>query len=301
MPPRPIWKGYLRLSLVSCPIRLYPATSQSERISFHLLNPKTHTRVSMRPHDAETDQQLERSELVRGYEFSKGRYVIVTEEELDAIEIESSKTVDLTRFVDPNEVDLVYLDNPYYVAPDGKIGDETFRVIREAMARSGKAGIGRVVLTNREHPLMLRPHGKGLVMITLRPADEVRADTEYFKEISESKLDEEMVNLAVHIIEQKSGNFDPKELAGDRYRLNRRKLSTSWTRFDVASKRKVLRRASQRHRATGELQQGTPRRDAAARPRAEAQRQNEPAPAAPGVTKMETAMARPAPAPLPRI
>jgi DNA end-binding protein Ku len=99
MPPRPIWKGYLRLSLVSCPIRLYPATSQSERISFHLLNPKTHTRVSMRPHDAETDQQLERSELVRGYEFSKGRYVIVTEEELDAIEIESSKTVDLTRFV----------------------------------------------------------------------------------------------------------------------------------------------------------------------------------------------------------
>ncbi len=182
MPPRPIWKGYLRLSLVSCPIRLYPATSQSERISFHLLNPKTHTRVSMRPHDAETDQQLERSELVRGYEFSKGRYVIVTEEELEAIEIESSKTVDLTRFVDPNEV-----------------------------------GIGRVVLTNREHPLMLRPHGKGLVMITLRPADEVRADTEYFKEISESKLDEEMVNIAVHIIEQKSGHFDPKEVAGDRY------------------------------------------------------------------------------------
>ena len=217
MTPRPIWKGYLRLSLVSCPIRLYPATSQSERISFHLLNPKTDNRVSMRPHDAESDQQLERSELVRGYEFSKGQYVIVTEEELDAIEIDSSKNVVLTRFVDPNQVDLVYLENPYYVAPDGKIGDETFRVIREAMHRSGKAGIGRVVLTNREHPLMLRPHGKGLVMITLRPADEVRADTEYFKEITESKLDEEMVNLAVHIIEQKSGHFDPKELAGDRY------------------------------------------------------------------------------------
>jgi DNA end-binding protein Ku len=217
MPPRPIWKGYLRLSLVSCPIRLYPATSQSERISFHLLNPKTHNRVTMQPHDAESDQQLERSELVRGYELSKGQYVVVTEEELDAIEIESSKTVDLTLFVDANEVDLVYLDNPYYVAPDSKIADETFRVIREAMNRSGKAGVGRVVLTNREHPIMLRPHGKGLVMITLRPAEEVRADTEYFKEISESKLDEEMVNLAVHIIEQKSGHFDPKELAGDRY------------------------------------------------------------------------------------
>jgi DNA end-binding protein Ku len=217
MAPRPIWKGYLRLSLVSCPICLYPATSQSERISFHLLNPKTHNRVNMRLHDAESDQQLERGELVRGYELSKGQYVIVTEKELDAIEIDSSKTVDLMRFVDPNEVDVVYLDTPYYVAPDGKIGDETFRVIREAMDRSGKAGIGRVVLTNREHPLMLRPHGKGLVMITLRPADEVRADKEYFKEISESKLDEEMVNLAVHIIEQKSGHFDPKELAGDRY------------------------------------------------------------------------------------
>jgi DNA end-binding protein Ku len=217
MAPRPIWTGYLRLSLVSCAIRLYPATSQSERISFHLLNPKTRTRVNMRPHDAESDQQLERSELVRGYELSKGQYVIVTDEELDAIEIESSKTVDLTRFVDPNEVDIVYLDTPYYVAPDGKIDDETFRVLREAQGRSGKAGIGRVVLTNREHPITLRPHGKGLVMITLRSADEVRADEEYFKEISESKLDEELVNLAVHIIEQKSGHFDPKELAGDRY------------------------------------------------------------------------------------
>jgi DNA end-binding protein Ku len=172
----------------------------------------------MHPHDAESDQQLERSELVRGgYELSKGQFVIVTEEELDAIEIESSETVDLTLFVDPNEVDLIYLDNPYYVAPDSKIANETFRVIREAMNRSGKASIGRVVLTNREHPIMLRPHGKGLVMITLRPADEVRADTEYFKEISDSKLDEEMVNLAVHIIEQKSGHFDPKELAGDPY------------------------------------------------------------------------------------
>src|SRR5437773_955519 len=192
MPPRPIWKGYLRLSLVSCPIRLYPATSQSERISFHLLNSKTHNRVTMHPHDVESDQQLDRSELVRGYELSKGQYVIVTEEELDAIKIESSKTVDLTLFVDPNEVDLVYLDNPYYVAPDSKIADETFRVIREAMNRLGKAGVGRVVLTNREHPIMLRPHGNGLVMITLRPVDEVRADTEYFKEISESKLDEEI-------------------------------------------------------------------------------------------------------------
>lgn len=224
MAQRPIWTGYLRLSLVTCPIRLYPATSRSERVSFHLLNPKSHNRVVMRPHDAATGQELERSELVRGYEFSKGQYVVVTESELDAIEIALSKTIDLTRFVDPDEIDMVYLDTPYYVAPAGKIADETFRVLREAMDRAGKAGIGQVILTSREHPLMLRPHGKGMVMMTLRSAGEVRADTEYFEEISASKPAEEMVDLAVHIIRQKSGRFDPKELAGDRYQEALRRL-----------------------------------------------------------------------------
>jgi DNA end-binding protein Ku len=224
MAPRPIWTGYLRLSLVSCPIRLYPVTSRSQRISLHLLNPRTHSRVNMRPHDAETGKELERDELVRGYEFSKGRYVILTENELEAIDIELSRTVDLARFVDLSEVDVVYLDTPYYVAPDGTIGDETFRVLREAMDRSGKVGIGHVVLTNRDHPLMLRPHGKGMVMMTMRPADEVRAETRYFAEISESKPDEEMVDLALRIIEQKSGHFDPKELSRDRYQEALRRL-----------------------------------------------------------------------------
>jgi DNA end-binding protein Ku len=157
MSPRPIWTGYLRLSLVSCPIRLYPATSRSQRISLHLLNPKTHNSVNMRPHDAETGEELERNELVRGYEFSKGRCVILTENELEAIDIELSRTVDLARFVDLSEVDVVYLDTPYYVAPEGKIGDETFRVLREAMDRSGKVGIGHVVLTNRESPAHAPP------------------------------------------------------------------------------------------------------------------------------------------------
>ena len=224
MAPRPIWTGYLRLSLVSCPIRLYPATSRSQRISLHMLNPRTHNRVKMHPHDAGTGEELERSELVRGYEFSKGRYVILTENELEAIDIQLSKTIDLARFVDSSEVDVVYLDTPYYVAPEGKIGNETFKVLREAMDRSGRAGIGRVVLTSRDHPLVLRPHGKGMVMMTLRPADEVRTDTEYFKDISESKPDEEMVDLALRIIERMSGPFDPKELAGDRYQEALRQL-----------------------------------------------------------------------------
>jgi DNA end-binding protein Ku len=224
MAPRPIWTGYLRLSLVSCPIRLYPATSRSQRISLHLLNPRTHSRIKLHPHDAESGEELERSELVRGYEFSKGRYVVLTEDELEAIDIQLSKTIDLARFVDSSEVDVVYLDTPYYVAPEGKIGDETFKVLREAMDRSGRAGIGRVVLTSRDHPLVLRPHGKGMVMITLHPADEVRTDIEYFKDVSESKPDEEMVDLALRIIERMSGPFDPKELAGDRYQEALRQL-----------------------------------------------------------------------------
>jgi DNA end-binding protein Ku len=224
MAPRPIWTGHLRLSLVSCPIRLYPATSRSERISFHLLNSKTRNRAVMRPYDAETGEELDRGELVRGYEFSKGQYVVVTEGELDEIEIALSRTIDLTGFVDPDEIDVVYLDTPYYVAPDGKIAEETFAVLRAAMDRAGKAGIGRVILTSREHPLMLRPHGKGMVMMTLRPADEVQADLEFFEEISDSEPAKEIVDLAVHIIRQKSGHFNPKELAGDRYQEALRRL-----------------------------------------------------------------------------
>jgi DNA end-binding protein Ku len=224
MAPRPIWTGHLRLSLVSCPIRLYPATSRSERISFHLLNPKTGNRAVMRPYDVETGQELDRGELVRGYEFAKGQYVIVTEAELDEIEIALSRTIDLMRFVDPDEINIVYLDTPYYVAPDGKIAEETFAVLREAMDRAGKAGIGRVVLTSREHPLMLRPHDKGMVMMTLRHADEVQADAELFEEIGDSQPAKEMVELALHIIRQKSGRFDPKELAGDRYQEALRRL-----------------------------------------------------------------------------
>jgi DNA end-binding protein Ku len=178
----------------------------------------------MRPHDAESGEELERSELVHGYEFSKGRYVILTDDELEAIKVQLSQIIDLARFVDPGEVDLVYLDAPYYVAPDGKIGDETFRVLREAMNRSGKAGIGRIVLTNRDHALMLRPHGKGMVMMILRSTDEVRPDAEYFTDISDDPPEEEMVDLALRIIEQKSGRFDPKEFAHDRYQEALRQL-----------------------------------------------------------------------------
>jgi DNA end-binding protein Ku len=217
MAPRPYWKGHLRLSLVSCAVRLYNATTHSDRISFHLLNPKTHNRIQMKPHDAETGKELERGELVRGYEFEKGRYVVVDEKELDALEVESAKTIDLQRFVEETEVDPLYLDSPYYLAPDGKIADETFRVIQAAMREEKKAGIGRIVLSRREHPVLLRPRGRGIVLTTLRPAEELRSETAYFEDIQEGKLDPEMVQLARRIIQQKTGPFDEAELTGDRY------------------------------------------------------------------------------------
>lgn len=224
MAARYSWKGYLKLSLVSCPVHLAPATSTRDRVSFHLLNPKTHNRIQTRTVDPETEKEVPRSELVRGYEFEKGRYVVVEPEELEALQIESSKTIDLIRFVKASEVEPVYFNAAYYLGPEGKMADETFRVIREAMAASGRAGIGRVVLSQREHPVLVEPYHEGLMMLTLRPAEEVREASEYFADIGAGKLDKEMVELAKKIIEQKSGRFDPDELTGDHYQDALREL-----------------------------------------------------------------------------
>ncbi len=224
MAARYSWKGFLKLSLVSCPVHLAPATSSRERVSFHLLNPKTNNRIQSRTVDPETDEEIPRGELVRGYEFEKGRYVIVSPEELEELEIESSKTIDLTRFVKREEVGPVYANAAYYLGPDGKIADETFRVLRDAMAETGKAGIGRVVLSQREHPVLVEPYEDGMLMLTLRAAEEVRAASEYFEDIGKGKLDTDMVAMAKHIIAQKSGRFDPEELTGDRYQEALREL-----------------------------------------------------------------------------
>jgi DNA end-binding protein Ku len=224
MAPRPTWKGYLRLSLVACPVRLYPATTRRERVSFHLLNPETHNRIELRPHDPETGAEVPRERLVRGYEFDKGRYVVVDEAELEALRVESSETIDLFRFVDDKEIDPIYFATPYFVAPEGKIADETFHVIHEAMKEAGKAGLGRIVLSTREHPALLTPRHRGMLLITLRPAEEVRSDDEYFGDIQGGKIDREMVELAMRIIAQKSGPFDGRELTGDRYQQALRDL-----------------------------------------------------------------------------
>ncbi len=216
--PRSSWKGYLRISLVSCPVRLYPASSSAEKISFHNLAPGSMARVQMVPTDSTTGKPVPRDQLLKGYEFEKGRYVILSNEELDQVQVESNRIIDVAQFVDDDDVDPLYLDSPYWLAPDGKIANETFRVITEAMKRERKSGIGRLVLSSRERAVLLSPRGKGMLIRTLRAADEVRREDPYFEDIEEGPLDESAVTLAQQIVAQKSAEFDPK-LFEDRYQV----------------------------------------------------------------------------------
>ncbi len=215
MAPRSSWKGYLKLSLVSCPVRLYNATTSTNRITFHWLHKDTQNRVQMKPVDPELGQ-VERADLVKGYEFEKDRYVMVTEEDLEAVQIESTKTIAIEKFIDASEVDPMYLDSPYYIAPDGPVADETYRVIREAMRRRGKAALARVVLSSRERLVVVEAREKGLTMTTLRSAAEVRGHEEYFAEIGEDEVDSEAMGLAEMIIDQHAGSFDSEGFE-DRY------------------------------------------------------------------------------------
>jgi DNA end-binding protein Ku len=204
--PRPSWSGHLRLSLVSCPIYLSPATSESERIRLHQINPATGNRISLKPVDAETGEPLERGELVRGYEFERGRYLTLAKDEIDELQVESSKTLNLTQFVDRAEIAPLYLDAPYYVYPDGDHAVEAYQVIAHAMQKKKKAAIGRIVLSTREHLVAIEPYEGGLMMFTLRTADEVRKPE--FGKLPE-KVDSEMVAMAEQIVGRLSKKFDP--------------------------------------------------------------------------------------------
>ena len=216
MAPRPSWKGYLKLSLVSCPVALYPSASSSEKISFHMLNGETGNRLKQQYIDSETGDVVERDERVKGYEVSKGDYVIVSDDELSDVKIESSHTIDIEKFVPKVEIDALYFDNNYYITPDDKVGEEAFAVIREAMSRRAMVGIARVVLFGKERMLMLEPRSKGLVGTTLRYAYEVRAEGAYFDEIPKVDISKELLDLASHIIDTKAGAFQP-EAFQDRY------------------------------------------------------------------------------------
>src|SRR5438874_4133671 len=271
MAPRAYWKGYLKLSLVSCPVALFPASSEREKISFHQINKKTGKRIRYRKVDSETEDEVDSSDIIKGYEVGKGQYIEIEPEELAAIAIESKRTIEIDEFVAKKEIDELYLNSPYYLVPDGEVGRQAFAVIREAIRKEGMVALGRVVFTSREHVIALEARGKGLLGITLRypyevrkedeyfgtfqmkkfrkicwswphisskpnPATsslknvialaargkgrlgitlrypyEVRKEDEYFGDIPNEKIPKDMLELASHIVETKSGHFEPEE------------------------------------------------------------------------------------------
>jgi DNA end-binding protein Ku len=216
MAPRPNWKGYLKLSLVSCSVALYPATTTSERIRFNIINRKTGNRIRNDVVDAETGQPVEPEDRVKGYQFEKGQYVLVEEDELDNVALESTHTIDIEQFVPMSEVDRIYLDESFYIVPQDEMAQEAFAVIREAMRKENLVGLARLVIYRREHLLLLAPRGKGLMATALRYKTEVRNEKAYFDDIKDIKVPADMLKLAVQILEGKKGHFDPAKFE-DRY------------------------------------------------------------------------------------
>ena len=209
MAPRAYWKGYLKLSLVSCPISLFPATSEREKISFHQLHKETGNRIKYRKVDAETGEEVETSDIIKGYEVNKGEYIELDPEELEAVAIESKRTIEIDEFVPKDEIDELYMRDPYYIVPDGEVAQQAFAVIREAIRKEGMVALGKIVFTSREHVIALEPRGKGMMGITLRYPYEVRKETDYFGELPDEKVPKDMLDLAVHIVETKKSHFQP--------------------------------------------------------------------------------------------
>jgi len=215
MAARPTWQGHLKLSLVTCPVALYTATSSASHVSFHLINPDTNNRIRMVPTDPDTGP-VERSDLVKGYEVSKDEYVLFDDADFDKVKLESTRTIDINQFVDEDDIDRLYWDDPFYVVPEKGVGAEAFAVIRDAMKTAGKIAIGCLVLRGRERQVALEVRGKGLVAYSLRPHDEVRDAADYFDDIPAVKPDKDMVEIATRIIGQKQAEFDPSKFT-DRY------------------------------------------------------------------------------------
>lgn len=216
MAPRPNWKGFLKLSLVSCAVALYPATSTSERIRFNIINRKTGNRIRNEVVDAETGEPVDAEDRVKGYQFEKGQYVLVEEDELDNVALESTHTIDIQEFVPMDDIDRIFLDESYYLVPQDEVAQEAFAVIREAMRKENLGGLVRVVIYRREHLLLLQPRGKGLLATALRYKNEVRNEKDYFDDIENIKVPADMLKLAVHILETKKGHFSPDKFE-DRY------------------------------------------------------------------------------------
>jgi DNA end-binding protein Ku len=222
MASRPTWQGYLRLSLVSCPVALYTATSSGGEVRFNMLHGETHNRIKMVPTDPETGP-VDRSEIVKGYEIEKGRYVVVTDEEIKAVRLSTTRTLDIERFVAEDEIDRLYWNDPYFLVPDGEMAVEAFTVIREAMEKAGKIALGRLVMHQRERLMALEPRDMGMVAFTLRSNREVKKAADIMGDIPDVKPNAQMVDIAAQIIAQQEGPFDPSQF-NDRYEEALRKL-----------------------------------------------------------------------------
>jgi DNA end-binding protein Ku len=216
MAPRANWKGFLKLSLVSCAVSLYPASSSSSRVSFNTINRKTGNKVKRQFIDSETGKVVEPEDQAKGYLVGKDSYLLIPDEELDAIQIESSHTIDIEKFVPRSEIDPRYFEAPYYIAPNERVAEEAFAIIRDAMRDEKVVGLGRAVIARRERIMMLEPMDKGLLGTVLRYSYEVRSEDAYFEDIPDMKLPEEMKDLAHVIIQRKAGHFRPEEFT-DRY------------------------------------------------------------------------------------
>ena len=214
--PRAYWKGYLKLSLVSCPVALFPATSDHEKIRFHQLHKQSGNRIRYKKVDEDTGREVDNADIIKGYEVSKGEYIEVEPEELEAVEIESRRVIDIEQFVPKDEIDELYISNPYYIVPDGDVGQQAFAVIREAIRKEKMVALGTVVFTSREHIIALEARGKGMMGVTLRYPYEVRKEEDYFDDIENERVPKDMLDLAMYIVETKKGKFQPEKFE-DRY------------------------------------------------------------------------------------
>jgi DNA end-binding protein Ku len=209
MAPRANWKGFLRLSLVTCPVALFPATSDSEKISFNQINRNTGHRIKYLKVDADTGEEVTSDDIMKGYKVDTDTYIEISKDELDNIALESTRTIEIDQFVPKSEIDELYLVRPYYIVPDGKVGHDAYAVIRETIRSLDKVALARVVLTNREHVIALEARDNGLMGMLLRYPYEVRDSSEYFDDIQDVKITKDMLDLAKHIVQQKSGHFEP--------------------------------------------------------------------------------------------
>jgi DNA end-binding protein Ku len=244
MAPRAYWKGFLRLSLVSCPIQLFPATNERDKVSFNQINNETGNRIRYRKVDEDTGEEVPSENIVKGYAVAKGQYVEITDDELAAIALESTKAIQIDEFVPKSEIDDLYSIRPYYIAPDGKVGQDAFVVIRNVMEQMNMVALGRVVLTSREHVIAMEPRGKGIMGTLLRYPYEVRDEKEYFDDIPDVKVGKDLMDLAKHIVKTKSGHFRPEEFE-DHYETVLKEL--------IAKKSKGIKIEAPRERVPGKV------------------------------------------------